>query len=118
MRKFFAALGELFHWLRVREEIRAKRLLLEEMDRADSELDDLERAVQAARSSGKHMHADRLLERYTIRLLYRAGLHHIADGADIGGGSGHGPGDRDRDPAEGSTDTGLVTRTFADTEGA
>ena len=106
MLNILAAVKEFLHWRRIVAEIQARRLLLDEVDRASEEIDDLEDQVNRARSNGMHALADRLLSRAARLVLYRSRLPDLKERPDIRSTEGHGPSDGERDPEEGPRDTG------------
>ena len=83
MLQIFKILAEFLHWQRVLAEIRARRLLLDELEKVDAEADELEDEINRARAGGQHSHADRLLARATSLVVYRTGLHSVEKGADL-----------------------------------
>lgn len=101
MWKLIDTLGELFHWLRVRAELQARRELHQEIERVDAETDELEFNIATARQHGMPELADRLLARRTDTIRYRAGLPAIESGGDIHSSEGHDAGNRVSDPVKG-----------------
>ncbi len=106
MLKILTILAEFFQWRRIMAEIQARRLLLDELNKVDDEADALEDEISRARIAGMHQHADRLLLRQTNLILYRSGLYSAKAGAELRGGSGYGSSAGERDPGEGSANSG------------
>jgi hypothetical protein len=98
MFQFFAVLAELFKWLRITAELRARRQLIEEKDRVDKELDDLEEEYHRCVRAGLPDRADRLLTRRTDLLRHRVGLPTVEKGPDVPTIEGHDTGDGKRNP--------------------
>lgn len=80
---------EFLHWRRVVAEIEARRLLVSELEGLDNEIDKLEELVAAARHDNHPELADRLLEDYTRRCVYRAGIHSLSQGPSAPGTKRH-----------------------------
>ena len=101
MFSLISLLKELFHWLRVRQEIEARSLLRKELERVDDEAETLDQDVLRARSSGMPEYADRLLERKTDLLRYRLGLYRAGERSDLRSASEDGTGDGELSTKEG-----------------
>lgn len=78
-----AAAKEFFQWMRIREEIEARRLLQAEYENANAENDRLTDEIHNARAAGLHGIADRLLDRQVRLSRYRAGIYSIEERANL-----------------------------------
>lgn len=99
-----AAAKELFQWMRIREEIEARRLLQEEYDRVDEENDKLTDAIHNARRDGLDGYADKLLDRQVRLVRYRAGIYSVEERANLYSAGRPNPGTDVSDKQKGSTD--------------
>lgn len=77
------AAKETMHFMRLRQEIKLKRQLLDEQERVEDENRKLEHEINVARDDGDYGLADWLLERQTQRLIYSAGIYNITKRSDL-----------------------------------
>lgn len=90
------AIAEGLRAWRVFQEIRSRRLALDEMERVEDEIEELEDELESYRRAGLHADADKLLTRQVRRATFARGVFDLAEGAgfhipkrhDIGGSEG------------------------------
>ena len=96
---------ELVHFLRLRQEMKLRRQLLDELERVEDESIELEIQIVAARQRNEPELADRILQRQVRRNVFAAGIYSIGQRADIYGSSEDGAGDGGGGAKERSADS-------------
>ena len=80
----FGAIQAFFSWMAISAEIKARRLLIEELEKCEDEKKRFEGEVQHARATGKHGRADWMLARCARRACLESRILDIGEGAVMG----------------------------------